>query len=123
MPKFYLDKNIIEIPFPDEVFDFYLGKFGIESEDKLNDINIFEIIKVGYKDFKKGSLSLDNFSSIGGYLFDKLTNDIKSRKLGSILLNIGELNFYVRESDPKQKFVEVNNFLSDIDNFFEKYKD
>ena len=123
MAKFYSDKNIIEIPFPDEIFEACLKRFKVKSEDNLNDINIFEIVKACYKDFKKGFLSLDDFSSIGGYLFDKLTNNTKDRRLGSVLLDIGELNFYIRESDPKRKFLEVSNFLSDIDNFFGQYKD
>ncbi len=123
MPKFYSAKNVIDVPFPDDVFELYLTKFNLKSESELNDINIFEIIKACYKDFKNGSLSLDDFSSIGGYLFDKLTNNTKDRRLGSVLLDIGELNFYIRESDPKREFLEVNNFLSGIDTFFEQYKD
>lgn len=123
MPKFYSNEEIMEVPFSDKVFEIYLKRFSVESEDKLNDVNIFEIIKDCHRDFKKGSLSLDNFSSIGGYLFDKLTNNTKARKLGSILLDIGELNFYVRNSDSKQKFSDVGTFLFEIDKFFEEYKD
>lgn len=123
MPKFYSDKNSIDVPFPDQVFGSYLKRFNVEFEDKLNDVSIFNIVKAGYEDFKKGTLSLDNFSSIGGYLFDKLTNNSKSRKLGCVLLDIGELNFYIRNTDSKQKKSEIGGFLSDIDEFFEQYKD
>jgi hypothetical protein len=122
MSKFYLDKKTIDVPFPDEIFEIYLKRFNVESEDKLNDVNIFEIVKACYRDFKKGFLALDDFSSIGGYLFDKLTNNTKDRRFGSVLLDIGELNFYIRVSGPKQKFLELNNFLSEIDNFFKQYK-
>ena len=122
MPKFYSDKNTIDILFPEQIFEVYLKRFNVESEDKLNDVNIFEIVKASYEDFKKGVLSLDNFSSVGGYLFDKLTNSSKDRRLGCVLLNIGELNFYIRNTDSKQKFSEISGFLSNIDEFFEQYK-
>ena len=123
MPKFYSNKNIIEVSFPDKIFEFYLRKLSLESEDKFNDVNIFEIVKICYKDFKRGSLSLDDFSSIGGYLFNKLTSSSRSRSLGGVLLDIGELNFYIRNSDSKQKFIDVDTILSNVDEFFEKYKD
>ncbi|MDD2482992.1 MAG: hypothetical protein PHE32_03445 [Candidatus Shapirobacteria bacterium] len=122
MPKIYSNKKTINIPFPNKVFDLYLDKFKVKSEGELNDQNIFFIIKDCYKDFKEGSLSLDNFSSIGGYLFDKLKPSSKSSKFGSVLLDIGELNFYVRNTESKPKFSEINNFLSDIEEFFEKYE-
>lgn len=121
MAKFYSNKKPIEIPFPEKIFETYLNKFKVESEDKLNDVNIFEIVRQCYKDFKNGSLSLDNFSSIGGYLFDKLTNNAKDRSLGSVLLDIGELNFYVRNTDSKQNNSDINNFLSSIDRYFGQY--
>ncbi len=123
MTKFYSNKKTIEVPFPDKVFKSYLDKFKVESEDKLNDVNIFEIIRQCYKDFKNGLLSLDDFSSIGGYLFDKLTNNTKDRSLGSVLLDIGELNFYVRDTNSEQKNSDMENFLSSIDRYFGQYKD
>jgi hypothetical protein len=122
MPKFYSKNKTINISFPNKVFDLYLERFNVKSEDELNDQNIFFIIKDCYKDFKKGILSLDDFSSIGGYFFDKLKPSSKSSNFGSALLNIGELNFYIRNSESKPKFSEINNFLSDIDEFFESYE-
>ena len=122
MTKIYSNKKTINIPFPNKVFALYLDRFKVKSEGELNDQNIFFIIKDCYKDFKEGSLSLDNFSSIGGYLFDKLKPNSKSSKFGSVLLDIGELNFYTRNTDSDLKFSELNNFLSDIEEFFEKYE-
>ena len=49
MPKFYSNEEVIEVPFPDKVFEIYLKRFNVESEDKLNDINIFEIIGIMVK--------------------------------------------------------------------------
>jgi len=118
MPTIYTNKETIEIPFPEEVFDSYLKKNNLKSEEELNDINIFLIIKDCYKDFKIGSLSLDDFSSIGGYFFGKLEPNSKSSRLGGILLDIGELNFYIRNSESKPKFSEISNFLSSIDEYF-----
>lgn len=122
MPTIYSKKETIEIPFPDKSFDFYLEKFNLKSIDELNDLNIFWIVKDTYKDFKKGSLSLDDFSSIGGYLFSELKPSSKSSKFGSVLLDIGELNFYIRNTESELKFSELNNFLSDIDEFFKSYE-
>jgi len=121
MTKFYSSKKTIEIPFPNKVFESYLDKLSIKSEEELNNISIFQIIKKCYQDFKSGSLSLDNFSSIGGYLFNKLTNDAKDRSLGSVLLDIGELNFYIRDTNSKQNNSGIDNFLSSINRYFEQY--
>lgn len=121
MPTIYTNKETIEIPFPEEVFDSYLKKNNLKSEEELNDVNIFLIIKDCYKDFKIGSLSLDDFSSIGGYFFGKLRPNSKSSRLGGILLDIGELNFYIRNSESKPKFSEIINFLSSIDEYFKNH--
>ncbi|MDD4026914.1 MAG: hypothetical protein PHO75_01830 [Candidatus Shapirobacteria bacterium] len=121
MPTIYSNKKTINIPFPDKVFNLYLEKGKVKSIDELNDINTFFIIKSCHNDFKIGSLSLDDFSSIGGYLFGKLKTISKSSPLGSVLLDIGELSFYIRISESKSKFSEIGNFLSKIDEYFENH--
>jgi len=122
MPTIYTKGETIEIPFPKKAFNYYLKKNNLKSEKNLNDVNIFFIIKNCYKDFKKGILSLDDFSSIGGYFFGKLKPSSKSSKFGSVLLDIGELNFYIRNTESESKFSELSDFLSSIDEFFESYE-
>jgi len=121
MPKIYSNKKTINIPFPDKVFNLYLEKFNVKSIDELNDVNTFFVIKSCHNDFKIGSLSLDDFSSIGGYFFGKLKPTSKASPLGSILLDIGELSFYIRVSESKSKFSEISNFLSSIDEYFKNH--
>ena len=121
MPTIYSNKKTINIHFPDKVFNLYLEKFNVKSIDELNDINTFFIIKSCYNDFKIGSLSLDDFSGIGGYLFSKLKPTSKSSKLGSVLLDVGKLSFYIRISESKPKFSEIGNFLSNIDEYFKNH--
>ena len=35
--------------------------------------------------------------------------------------SIGELNYYVRNSDSKQKFSNLDDFLSNIDEYFKNH--
>ena len=121
MSIIYTNRETIEIPFPKKVFDSYLKKFNLNSEEELNNVNIFFVIKNCYKDFKIGILSLDDFSNIGGYFFGKLEPDSKSSRFGGVLLDIGELNFYIRNSNSKPKFTEISDFLSSIEEYFKNH--
>jgi len=118
MTTIHTNKNTIEIPFPKNQFNLYLQEFNLKSEEELNNIAIFWIIQKSHQDFKKGFLSLDDFSSIGGYLFNKVKE--KPSHLATILLEIGELNFYVRNIDPKLS--EPKESLLNIDGYFENAK-
>lgn len=118
MTTIYTNNNTIKTPFPKNQLNLYLQEFNLTSEEELNNISIFWIIKKSYQDFKKGSLSLDDFSSIGGYLFNKIKEN--PSHLATILLEIGELNFYIRNIDPKLS--EPKESLLDIDKYFAQYQ-
>jgi hypothetical protein len=118
MTTIYTNNNTIEIPFPENKFNLYLKEFNVSSKKELSDISIFWITQKSYQDFKKGTLSLDDFSNIGGYLFNKVKE--KPSHLSTILLEIGELSFYIRNVDPKLS--ELKESLLDIDKYFKNTK-
>jgi hypothetical protein len=121
MSTIYTQKKTINIPFPEDKFSIYLKQSNIKTTDKFNEQNTFWLIKTCYQDFKIGKLTLDDFSSIGDYLWAQSDNKLKNSRLGSVLLNIGELNFYIRDTNPTSKFLELANFLSEIEEYFKNH--
>jgi hypothetical protein len=68
-----------------ELVKIYLPKIGLKSTDEINDQNSFWIIKSGYQDFRDEKLSFDDFSTLGGYLFNNLKSSMaRSLEFGSL---------------------------------------
>ena len=94
----------------------YILKIGLKSIDQIDDQNSFWIIKTAYYDFKKETLSFDDFSTLGEFLFNKLTNKNKPFEFGNILLIITELSDNIRNTS------SINDDLKRIDRYFSQYQ-
>lgn len=106
-----------------KLIKIYLPKVGLKSTDEINDQNSFLIIKTGYQDFKNEKLSFDDFSTLGGYLFNHLSPGMaKSLEFGSLLLEIAELSDEIRNGDNyESKLDGVKWTLIKIDKYFENH--
>ena len=110
--------KIITIPFPYKKFEEYKKKAGIESEKKeINADQIKKIFLMTIKDFEKGTISIDELSSISEKLFNfmvKVRKLIEEEKtLFSAIESAAELGFYVRHPDSpffKQFLEEVLDY-------------
>lgn len=121
MSTIYSNNPTIDIPFPGDIFNSYLKKLNLNSENELDDVKTELIFAMAFKDFKIGKISLDNFSEISGCLFHKLKRGMmQSSHFGSVLLNASELNFYIRNFDSDTSIKNFTDFMTDVENYFKK---
>jgi len=112
-------KQVIKIQFPQSKFDEYLKRAEHSDNKPLFPHFTRLVFRMAYDDFKLGSLSLDDFSSIGNHLWNHEGN--RDDELSSVLLWAAELNFYVRN-------IHLNDygnfpwFMAEINEYFEKDK-
>jgi len=105
----------------EEIIEIYLKKVNLKSVGELNDQNSFNIIKTAYKDFRDEKLPFDDFSTLGEYLFNKLSsNTVKSSNFGLILLEIAELSDYIRIWN-NNDLINLTSSLINIDEYFKNH--
>lgn len=103
----------------EEVVKIYLKKVNLKSIEELNDQNIVKIIKIAYKDFRDEMLPFDDFSTLGEFLFYKLSSGMaRSLNFGPILLEIAELSDFIRVGDFKEGLTNLTSSLISIDEYF-----
>jgi hypothetical protein len=117
MTKILTSKGEINTGFPDKKFREYLNKLGLELMEDMSGDNVWRLIKLVFDDFKDGVLGFDDFCSIGNCLFGRLSPELKSSRLGSLLMDIWELSFYVRQSDSEPRYREVGEMLVRIEEY------
>ena len=100
--------------FPTEKYQEYLKKSECESEEKLNDSKIKNVAEQAFYEFKKGVITLDNFCSLGEYLFYKIKE--QSGKFATALLDCSELNYYIQIQDNDSD--EFNAVMKRIEEYF-----
>lgn len=106
----------------EEIIEIYLKKFNLKSIEKLNDQNSFNIIKTAYQDFRDEKLPFDDFSTLGEYLFNKLSSGMaRSSSFGSILLEIAELSDCIRIWDQDDNLINLTSALLNIDRYFKNH--
>lgn len=106
----------------EEIIEIYLKKINLKSIEELNDQNSFNIIKIAYQDFRDEKLSFDDFSTLGEYLFNKLSSGMtRSSSYGSILLEIAELSDFIRIWNPNDNFINLTSALTSIDEYFRNH--
>ena len=92
----------ITIPFPEEKYNRYLDEVGVTGENELSFTTLTEMMLAIIRDFKNGSVALDELSDIFGhlwqYVFHKFPTEQQYRhsEINDVLYEGGELNFYVR---------------------------
>lgn len=88
----------ITIPFPEEKYGVYLKRFPMEIKDKPTTQQKKHIFITMIFDYKKGEISLDEFSSTADFLYNSLTSEEKNiNEFADALLAAAELNYYVRQ--------------------------
>jgi hypothetical protein len=111
--------EVIKIPFPQTKFDEYLKRAEHNGDKPLFPHFTRLIFQMAYDDFKSGALSLDDFSSIGGRLWNHEGN--RDDKLSNVLLCAAELNFYVRNIH-LDDYGDFPWFMGEIVKYFEENK-
>lgn len=95
----------------------YLKPFGVSSLKELTLEQSNQLFVKIIQDFKNYELTLDELSLFGNKIFNEVA---KNKKEDSDLfftsLSTAELNFMVRNS-----YLNISNYLKDIDIFLEKY--
>lgn len=121
MPTIYSDDPTIDILFPEEKLNLYFKRLNLNSENELDDVKIELIFAMSFKDFKIGKLSLDDFSSIGGFLFNELSSGtMRSSRFGSVLSDTSELNYYIRSNISETSIKELGYLLISIEKYFKE---
>lgn len=100
--------------FPTDKYNEYLKLIECESEEKLDDTKIENVLKLAFKEFKENKLTLDNFCLLGEYLFYKLKE--QSSKFASTLLDCSELNYYIQIRDNDSD--EFSSVMKRIEGYF-----
>ena len=109
----------IKTPFPEEKYKSYLKLLGFSTDQKLDGENVKKIFLTVIYDFTEGQISLDELSSIGGFLSGYLPiEDQFHTKLGDALNDASELTYYVRHVDDK---VCADTFIWFMQNILEYY--
>ncbi|MFA7676150.1 MAG: hypothetical protein WCY28_01940 [Candidatus Shapirobacteria bacterium] len=94
----------------------YLRDFNADYLEKLSlDQGNQFFVKI-IKDFKEGNLTLDELSVFGNNIFHAIGKKHEKSDLFSTSLSTAELNFMIRNS-----YLDIPNYLKDIDDFFDKY--
>jgi len=105
----------------EEIIEIYLKKVNLKSIKELNDQNSFNIIKIGYQDFRDGKIPFDDFSTLGEYLFNNLSSGMaRSSSFGLILLEIAELSDYIRIWEDNN-LINLTSALISIDEYFKNH--
>jgi hypothetical protein len=115
------DKNpkIIQLKSVDKKLEKYLKDYNADSLEELSlDQGNKFFIKV-IKDFKEGKLSLDELSVFGGKIFHAIGKKNPKSDIFQASLSASELGFCTRS---KEAFNNTPMFLSDVEEFFEKYE-
>lgn len=100
----------------EKIIKKYLSKVGLKSLEEIDDQNSFWIIKSAYKDFKEKKLSFEDFSTLGGFLFNNLKSTMaKSLEFGLLLLEIAELSDEIKIGN------NTEESLINIDKYFENH--
>jgi len=92
----------ITIPFPEEKYNRYLDEVGVTNEKELSFTALTEMMLAIIRDFKNGSVSLDEISDMFGHLWHYvfLCFPFEQRNLYSeiddTLLAGSELNYEIR---------------------------
>lgn len=114
MPTTYTPQGTVETVFPTEKYQEYLKKVGCETEEKLTDLKVEEVLKMAFSEFKNNGLSLCEFCLLGEYLFYKIKE--QSSKFASTLLDCSELIYYLQIQDNDSD--EFNTVMKRIENYF-----
>lgn len=101
------DKFEIKIEFPQEKFDEYLKQVGATKTDELNENQMVDVLRLAFEDYKRGSISLDGLSVVANELFN-LVSKISNKELVSILEEVGDMAYQVRQRDMTK---ELSEFL------------
>ena len=103
MPSIHTDNKelpLIEIPFPEEKYNTYLAKLPVTPSGEPTTQQKKHIFISAVDDFKKGTLSLDELSSIADNLWSSLNATEKATEdLADAMYAAAELNFYLRSID------------------------
>lgn len=103
--------KVIKTPFPNEVYEQYLQIYNAINKP-FNEEVISKILNTATNDFLKGTISIDQLSSIGHRLFKETVSlPEANEELFSAILASAELSYYVRRPELGEQF---NQFLKEV---------
>jgi hypothetical protein len=118
------DEEIV-IPFPQNKFGAYCKAVGATAVETMSFAQIKTIFLAMIEDFKKGALSLDEFSEIANLLWIrglKSHMDKTHTDLGDALYGAAELNYYVRHADEEGAGKMFCAFMEEIMEYAKKWR-
>lgn len=112
--RYFDDKEDIDLPFPKSKFKKYLKELSLKTDENIPYKQKRIIFLKTVKDFLSGKNSVDDLSSIAGYL----ENDEKDKTsdLVDILMNAEELAYYIRRDG------DIKFYIEKVLKYYGKYK-
>lgn len=112
--------------FPHKIFNNATSELDIKNDKELlreGTEKVRLLLCIIIESFKKGEMTIDEFSGVGNFLFDQLMTADKSNseweELFQLTLSMGELGYYSRAgSNTGQR--QFLSFLRDVTEFYKK---